>query len=110
AAPSARRNGGCAVKIGDQSLSVDPENSATRPALANYVGKMVVVGIRPEELEDAALNTSAPADRRLRGKTELTEALGSEIMVHFTIEAKQAMTEDVRELAPAIGDDRLTAQ
>jgi multiple sugar transport system ATP-binding protein len=102
-----RQNGGYTVKIGDQTLAVDPENAAARPALASYVGKMVVVGIRPEELEDAALNTSAPADRRLRGKTELTEALGSEIMVHFTIEAKQAMTEDVRELAADIGDDRL---
>ena len=102
-----QQNGSYEVKIGDQTLAVDPENAAARPALASYAGKMVVVGIRPEELEDAALNSSAPADRRLRGKTELTEALGSEIMVHFTIEAKQAMTEDVRELAADIGDDRL---
>jgi multiple sugar transport system ATP-binding protein len=102
-----QQNGSYTVKIGDQTLAVDPENAAARPALASYVGKMVVVGIRPEELEDAALNSSAPADRRLRGNTELTEALGSEIMVHFKIEAKQAMTEDVRELAADIGDDRL---
>jgi multiple sugar transport system ATP-binding protein len=102
-----RQNGGYTVKIGEQTLAVDPENAAMRPALASYVGKVVVVGIRPEELEDAALNTSAPADRRLRGKTELREATGADIMVHFTIQAKQAMTEDVRELAADIGDDRL---
>ena len=49
-----------------------------------------------------------PARRRsrLRGKVKLREALGSEIMVHFTVDAQQAVTEDVRELAEDVGDDR----
>jgi len=102
-----QRNGGYAARIGEQTLEVDDEALASRPALPSYVGKTVVLGIRPEELEDAALNPGFPPDRRLRGTTQLTEALGSEIMVHFTIEAKQAMTEDVRELAADIGDDRM---
>ena len=55
--------------------------------------------MRPEHLEDAALATDTPAGRRLRGKVELREALGSEIVVHTRIDAKPALTEDVRELA-----------
>ena len=41
----------------------------------------------------------------MRGRVELREALGSEIMVHFTIEAPPAVTEDVRELARDVGDE-----
>jgi multiple sugar transport system ATP-binding protein len=41
----------------------------------------------------------------LRGTTTLTEALGSEIVVHFEIAAKHAVTDDVRELAEDVGDE-----
>jgi multiple sugar transport system ATP-binding protein len=64
----------------------------------------VIVGIRPENLEDASLVDDAPAGARLRGHVELTEALGSELMVHFTIKAKPAITEDVKELAHDVGE------
>ena len=36
----------------------------------------------------------------------LREALGAEVIVHFSVAAKQAVTEDVRELAQDVGDDR----
>jgi multiple sugar transport system ATP-binding protein len=51
-----------------------------------------------------------PANRRLKGTVKLTEALGSEIMVHFSIEASQAATEEMRELAKDVGDERVVAQ
>jgi multiple sugar transport system ATP-binding protein len=94
-----RRNGGYAVRAGSSSLALDDEALAAHPGLAGYAGKDVIVGIRPENLEDAALAPDTPEDRRLHGKVSLREALGSEIMVHFDIDAKAAMTEDVRELA-----------
>jgi multiple sugar transport system ATP-binding protein len=94
-----RRNGGYAVSAGSSTLALDEETVAAHPALAGYAGRDVIVGIRPEHLEDAALEPDAPADRRLRGAVSLREALGSEIMVHFEIDATAAMTEDVRELA-----------
>jgi multiple sugar transport system ATP-binding protein len=105
-----RRNGGYAAKVGDQAIGIGEETLAARPALARYEGRPVVLGIRPEDLEDATLAAGTPPDRRLKGSVELTEALGSEIMVHFTIAAKQAMTEDVRELAQDVGDERAVAQ
>jgi len=92
--------------VGDQSLAIAPETLQKRPALAGYAGRTVVLGIRPEDLEDAALAPDTPADLRLHGSTELTEALGSEIMVHFAIQAAPAMTQDVQELAQDVGDDR----
>jgi multiple sugar transport system ATP-binding protein len=42
----------------------------------------------------------------MKGKVELTEALGSEGMVHFTIDAAHAVTEDVHDLQADIGTDR----
>ncbi|HEY3544222.1 MAG TPA: sn-glycerol-3-phosphate ABC transporter ATP-binding protein UgpC [Gaiellaceae bacterium] len=105
-----RTNGGVAAQVGDQVVSLPSETVSTRSQLAEYDGKTVVLGIRPEDLEDVALASDTPGDRRLHGQVTLTEALGSEIMVHFTIDAKQAMTEDVRELAEDAGDDRVAAR
>ncbi len=101
-----QQNGGFAAKLGDESLTVSPETLGVRPGLAAYAGRTVVLGIRPEDLEDASLVPDAPADRRLNGTIELTEALGSEIMAHFRINARHAVTEDVRELAQDVGDER----
>jgi multiple sugar transport system ATP-binding protein len=94
-----RRNGTFAVQIGDRSIPLGEELLARRPALRELGGRPVIVGIRPEHLEDAALVPDAPPEQRLRGTVELREALGSEVMVHFRVEARPALTEDVRELA-----------
>ena len=104
------RDGGYAAKVGAQTLAIGAEELAARPALAAYAGRTILLGIRPEDLEDAALAPDTPQDQRLKGTTDLTEALGSEIMVHFSIAAKQAMTDDVRELAQDVGDDRAVKQ
>jgi multiple sugar transport system ATP-binding protein len=106
----ASRNGGISAKVGDQEIDLPGEIVSARPGLKAYDGRTVVLGVRPEDLEDVALASDAPADHRLHGTATLTEALGSEIMVHFTIDAKQAMTEDVKELAADSGDDRLAEQ
>jgi multiple sugar transport system ATP-binding protein len=95
------------LSLGEQKLVLDAEAVATRPALVDYVGKQVVLGIRPEDLEDAALVPDAPSEHRLKGTVELREALGSELQIHFTVPgAKAAYTEDVQELATDVGDER----
>jgi multiple sugar transport system ATP-binding protein len=64
----------------------------------------VLVGIRPEGFEDAALvGGDAP---RMRGRVELREALGSEVLVHFSTAGRRAATDDLLELAEDVGDDR----
>jgi multiple sugar transport system ATP-binding protein len=105
-----RRNGSVIAHIGNQQIVLDEETLDSHSALHEYDGRTIVLGIRPEDLEDAALVPDSPQERRISGTVELTEALGSEIMVHFTIEARQAMTEDVRELAQDAGDERAVQQ
>ena len=101
-----RANGGLSVTAGSQTLELGDETVSAHPALKAYEGKRVVLGIRPEDLEDAGIESGVPTDRRLKGEVVLREALGAEIMVHFTIDAKPAVTEDVRELAKDVGDER----
>ncbi|HZT92087.1 MAG TPA: sn-glycerol-3-phosphate ABC transporter ATP-binding protein UgpC [Gaiellaceae bacterium] len=101
-------NGDLRAKIGDQAIALGAETLRNRPALAGYVGKKVIIGIRPEDLEDAALEPGAPDGRTLIGRLELREALGSEIMAHFAIKGTRAETEEVRELARDAGAPEAT--
>jgi multiple sugar transport system ATP-binding protein len=80
-------NGENFAQIGDQRIALPAELLSKRPALRQYSGKEVVIGIRPEDFEDAAVATNVPADRRLKGTVRLVEALGSELMVHFAIDS-----------------------
>jgi multiple sugar transport system ATP-binding protein len=84
--------------IGGDTIVLDDETLAAHPAIRGYDGRMVVLGVRPESLDDAAIETSSPPERRMKGTVVLTEALGSEILVHVTIDAKAALTEEIREL------------
>ena len=101
-----RANGGLSAELGSQRIALGEETLSVRPALKAFEGRKVILGIRPEDLEDATLESEAAGDRRLHGKVELREALGAEIMVHFTVDAPPAFTEDVRELAQDTGDER----
>jgi len=81
--------GGGTVQLGSQTLSIGPETLAARPALAGYSGKPVILGIRPEDFEDAAMVDHDTSDKQLSSTVNLIEALGSEIMVHFDIDARR---------------------
>jgi multiple sugar transport system ATP-binding protein len=94
---------------GEQALEVAPELVERRPALRGYDGRTVILGIRPEHLEDAAVAGDAPARRRLHGTVTLREALGSEIMMHLTVAARPAVTDETRELAEDVGTERVAA-
>jgi multiple sugar transport system ATP-binding protein len=91
------------VALGDQELTVDPELAAERPALRNYTERTVAVGVRSEDLFEPGPRNDAPADRRLRSTARLTEALGSEIVVHFEVPAPPVQTEDIQELSADAG-------
>ena len=106
-----RSNGKLAAVAGSQRVNLTDEAVAARPGLKSYEGRRVILGIRPEDLEDAELATDTPDDQRLHGKVQLREALGSELMVHFTIDAVPATTEDVRELQRDVGtEDMVSAE
>ncbi|HEX4983408.1 MAG TPA: sn-glycerol-3-phosphate ABC transporter ATP-binding protein UgpC, partial [Ilumatobacteraceae bacterium] len=100
-------NDGVTVVFGGFRLAVPASVMAARPGLRSHVGRTIVLGIRPEDMEDGALVGNAPADRRISTTVDLREALGSEIVVHCTIAAPPAMTDDAKELASDVGEEAL---
>ena len=92
------RDGLLAVAFGDQQITLDAETIAGRPALRSYLGKTVAAGVRSEDLSAPGPRNEVPEDRRLRSTALVTEALGSEIVVHFSVPASPVRTEDAKEL------------
>jgi multiple sugar transport system ATP-binding protein len=74
-----RVDGRLTVAFGAHRLAVE------RPELAAHAGRIVVLGIRPEDFEDAAFTAEAPPERRLDVVTGLREGLGSEVLLHFSV-------------------------
>ncbi|MGZ4338707.1 MAG: ABC transporter ATP-binding protein [Gaiellaceae bacterium] len=82
-----RSNGSLDVRFGEQLLTVDDQIARNRSGLAEYVGKTVILGIRPEDFEDASITPDVPRERRVKTTAVITEPLGSEVLVHFATSA-----------------------
>jgi multiple sugar transport system ATP-binding protein len=99
-----RDNGHHVVDLGADKLRLVDSALEARPALQGYVDKTVIVGVRPEELEDASL-ASAGDEATLHAVVELVEPLGSDLVVHLSVDAREASgLEDIQELAEDAGD------
>jgi multiple sugar transport system ATP-binding protein len=98
-------NGALGMTIGKQQVTVDKSVFDRRPALKEQVGKSVIVGIRPQDFEDASLQSDAPETSRIKVHVDLAEAIGTETLIHFEIDAPIVMTEDMKELAEDMGGD-----
>jgi multiple sugar transport system ATP-binding protein len=79
--------GGSSVALGSQTIGLADATFAARPGLRARDGQTVIVGIRPEDFEDAEFAKDTPENQRLESTVSLTESLGSEIMVHFRLDA-----------------------
>jgi multiple sugar transport system ATP-binding protein len=91
----AEQNGGLAVEFGGHRLTVDDQATRNRSGLKDFVGRTVMLGIRPEDFEDASLEPDTPPDRRLKVTAELTEPLGAEVLVYFKTEATRVVSSAV---------------
>jgi multiple sugar transport system ATP-binding protein len=102
-----RGDGSVFVEFAGNRLRVDDELLKERPGLKRFEGKAVILGIRPEDFEDASLVPKAPNDRRIQATVDLREALGSEVLIHFRVKAPVVLTEDTKELAVDVGAEAL---
>jgi multiple sugar transport system ATP-binding protein len=98
-----RHNDKLTFKLGDQTVGINPQVLERKPGLESYVGKDVVIGIRPQDFEDASLVSDAPEDERIQVNAELVEPIGTETLLHFDAKAPVAITEETRELAADVG-------
>ena len=93
---AALTEGARSVRLGSQEIALPQSVREARPRLASYANQKVVVGLRPEHLPAAGGGGTAgngTAGPTLAGLVDLVEALGSELMVHFTIDARRVQAE-----------------
>ncbi|MFI7609240.1 ABC transporter ATP-binding protein [Micromonospora sp. NPDC049366] len=95
------------LTLGDRTIPVGGTFLQNRPGLRAHLDRRVVVGVRPEDLSDATLD-GAGAPAVLTAEAELTEALGSDLYVHFSLPVPAVVSEDTRELARDAGAEPLS--
>jgi multiple sugar transport system ATP-binding protein len=82
--------GGRSVRLGSQLIQLPEPVVVAHSALATYAGRDVALGLRPEHLPAAADGRTGPV---LVADVDLVEALGAELIVHFTIDARRVRPE-----------------
>jgi multiple sugar transport system ATP-binding protein len=87
------------AQVGSHRLRVPQDVLDLRPALTAYIGHKLALGIRPEDMEDAALAAGAGESSVLRVTVNHQEDMGSELIVYFELDAPPVVTEDTRDLA-----------
>jgi multiple sugar transport system ATP-binding protein len=98
----AERNGGLVASFGPHELGIPAEVAAARPGLRGYVGRRVALGIRPEDVEDAP----GADDARITVTIDIREDMGSEVFLHFALDAPPVKADELREL---VGDEAVEA-
>ncbi len=96
------RDGDVRLQFGDQDVQLSGEVFAKRAGLRAHVGKEVIVGFRPEHMTDASLLDSPDPERTITSTAEIVESLGSEILVHFKLDAQSVVVD--KDLAAEGGD------
>ena len=97
-----RSNGTFVAKFGDTTLEVGERVLDNRPALPRFEGKRLILGIRPEDIEDAELAGGTHDGRRLSAVVDIREDMGSEVFAHFAVAGKAVRGEDVK---AAVGEE-----
>ena len=93
-----RQDGGFVARFGDTSMRVGERVLSTRPALPSFEGKRLILGVRPEDIEDAVFGSG----ESLGAVVDIREDMGSEVYVHFDPGAKMVAGEDVK---AAVGEE-----
>jgi multiple sugar transport system ATP-binding protein len=103
--------------IGSPSMNFVPgrvENGSVNtplgaiPLTSDPGAKEVIVGIRPEHFEDAAVEQADHADRmKFRTKIDVVESMGSELYVYFDVKGEELNVAELQELAADAGMEDL---
>ena len=92
-----RSDGDVWVSFGPHRLRLDSASLANHPGLPAYEGRELVLGIRPEDMEDAAVLRETHEDRTISVVCDIREDMGSEVVVHFNVPADAVVSREVVE-------------
>ena len=104
--PATLEEGKLRTKLGDLPVS----DAVRRAAESEGTDREVIVGIRPENFEDAALVTADSKDQGITfpATIDVVESMGSDVFVYFTLEGQDPTTLDNAELAELAEDSGRT--
>jgi multiple sugar transport system ATP-binding protein len=94
------RDGTLAVRFGPHELAVTESAASDRPRLREYVGRRIGLGIRPEDI------SGGDGGGRLDVAIDIKEDMGSEVFLHFAVDAPPVRSDELREI---VGDEALQA-
>ena len=92
----ARGEGGVTAGFGEHRIAIGDDVIGDRPGLFAPEGH-VLLGIRPEDLEDAEFAAEAPPETTITTTCTLREALGSEMLLHIPIATAATQDSDPTE-------------
>ena len=92
------------VVFGPYRLKVEAKALERHPGIENHMGQDLVIGVRPGDFEDARITTDG-ADRSMEVQVEVTEVLGSETFIHYTVPVPPVVTPEIEELLADSGGD-----
>ena len=79
------------VCFGNTSLKL-PAEKANNPALKEYIGQEVVIGVRPECVHDEPVHLASMPDSQMDAVVEVTELMGAEIYLYLSFEGQEDAT------------------
>lgn len=82
------------LRLGSQTIELPDFVRLAHPGLASYSDTKIVIGMRPEHLPAYTEGHAGPA---IDGDVDIVEALGSELLVHFTIDANRVVAEGAQD-------------
>jgi multiple sugar transport system ATP-binding protein len=100
-----KRNGRLSAAFGPHGLTVPDELVAERPRLGGYAGRNVALGIRPEDITGLA-DGDVPEESRLDVSVDIREDMGSEVFLHFAVDAAPVVAEELKDV---LGGEALAA-
>ncbi len=75
------------LRFGDSKIAL-PENKGRKPEVLAYVGKEVIMGIRPENIHDEDMFMSQFPDSQVSTQIDVVEMMGSETYLYMTCEGR----------------------
>ncbi len=102
--------GALRARFAGHQITLGEETTGAHQRLAGYVGRELILGIRPECIEDAGIGSAGKEVGSLQVTVDLRETLGSDVLAHFRLDAPPVATEDTRELAEDAGSESLALE
>jgi multiple sugar transport system ATP-binding protein len=101
-----RNDGGYEADFGNTRIQLTRESVREHQDVGNYVGKEVILGIRPEHMEDAKLTEITEESDCVTVTPEVIESMGSEKYVYFSLPRElQAHPESVEGMTGEVNRD-----